>query len=166
LRFLLMKAGKCFNALGLAKPLNVSQTAISKALPLLEKEGLIKLEKDRASGRWSIALNRDSKTVLRMKRVENLKLIYESGIVDFLEKEFAGATIVLFGSYSMGEDAADSDLDIAIIGRREKKIYLDEFEKKLEREIFINFYPSFIEIHKNLRENIFNGIVLVGGVRL
>ena len=166
LLFLYVNAGKSFNALGLAKSLEVSQTAIAKALPSLEKEGLIKVEKDKVSGRLAIELNRDNRRVLQIKRVENLRTLYESGLVDFLEKELAGATIVLFGSYSRGEDTVDSDIDIAVVGRREKKINLNEFEKQLGRKIIINFYPSFKEIHKNLRENIFNGIVLVGGVEL
>jgi len=166
LRFLLVRAGKSFNALGLAKPLGVSQTAIAKALPLLKEGDLVKVDKDKESGRWIIELNRDNRKVLQMKRVENLKMIYEIGLVDFLEKEFAGGTIILFGSYSRGEDVVGSDVDIAVVGRKEKNVHLDEFEKKLEREIFINFYSSFKDIHKNLRENIFNGIVLIGGIGL
>ena len=47
-----------------------------------------------------------------------------------------------------------------------KRIDLSEFDKTLERKININFYPSFKDIHKHLRENIFNGIVLVGGIEL
>ena len=103
---------------------------------------------------------------MQIKRAENLKMIYESGLADFLEKELPGSTIILFGSYSRGEDTIRSDIDIAVIGRKEKHINLDDFEKKLERNISINFYASFKEIHKNLKENLFNGIVLFGGVEL
>jgi predicted nucleotidyltransferase/biotin operon repressor len=165
-RFLSGQAGKSFNALRLAKSLEVSQAAIAKALPKLEEEGLIKIEKDKESGRWAVELDRDNRKVLQMKRVENLRVIYESGFFDFLEKEFAGATIVLFGSYSKGEDVADSDIDIAIVGRKEKKIDLGEFDKKLNREIRLQFYDSFSGIHKRLRENIFNGILLAGGIEV
>ena len=51
-------------------------------------------------------------------------------------------------------------------GRKEKKVELTNFDKALERTIFVNFYPSFKEVHKHLRENLFNGIVLVGGVEI
>ncbi len=34
------------------------------------------------------------------------------------------------------------------------------------REIRINFYDNFKDVHKNLRENLFNGIVLSRGIRL
>ena len=166
LRLLSVKVGMLLTQRSIARFLGVSQPAVMKALPRLEKEEFIKVEQDKESKRWSIELNRDKHKIMQLKRVENLKLIYESGLADFLEKEFAGATIILFGSYSRGEDIINSDIDIAIIGRREKLIDLTEFDKKLERTISINFYLSFKEIHKNLKENIFNGIVLVGGVEL
>ena len=95
-----------------------------------------------------------------------MKQVYESGLADFLGREFAGATIILFGSYSRGEDTLNSDIDIAVIGRKDKKFDVSNFETILERNININFYDSFNKIHKNLKENIFNGIVLYGSVEL
>jgi len=166
LRLLFVKTGLILNQRGIAKILEVSPPAIMKALKKLEKKNLIKSKQDRESKRWSIELNRDNYKVLQLKRADNLRQIYESGLIDFLEKEFAGATIIIFGSYSRAEDTIDSDIDIAIIGRKEKKVDLTKFEKSLERAIFLNFYHSFKKIHKNLRENIFNGIVLIGGVKL
>ncbi|MEK6873651.1 MAG: nucleotidyltransferase domain-containing protein [Nanoarchaeota archaeon] len=166
LRFLFLMSGKSFNARILSKHLNVSQTAISKALPYLEKKNLIKISKDKESKRWSIELNRENKHVLNLKRAENLKMIYESGLVEFLSEKFPTSTLILFGSYSFGEDTFDSDIDISIIGAKEKNISLFEFNKKLRRTISINFYKDFKEINKNLRENIFNGIILKGGIEL
>ena len=87
-------------------------------------------------------------------------------IVNFLENNFPGCTIILFGSFSRGDDIFDSDIDIAIIGIKEKEIPLEKFEKILERAINLNFYRNTREIHKHLRENIFNGIVLRGGIEL
>src|SRR3989338_8070992 len=46
------------------------------------------------------------------------------------------------------------------------KLLLFEFDKKLERNIIINFYSSFAEIHKHLRDSILNGILLSGSVDL
>jgi len=173
IRFLFIKAGASFNARNLSKYLEVSQPAISKAMPLLEKKGFIKVRKDKESGRFSIELNRDNPLVINLKRTENLKLIYESGFAEFLENNFPGCTIILFGSYSRGDDAVSneynshhSDIDIAIIGTKEKQVELSKFEKILERKIIINFYPSFKEIHKHLRNNILNGILLSGSVEL
>ena len=166
LRLLFIKVGISLNQRGIARVLEVTPPAVMKALPGLEKEGFIKLYQDKESKRWSIELNRDSPKVMQLKRIDNLKQIYESGLADFLEKEYAGGTIILFGSYSRGEDIASSDIDIAVIGRKEKLVYLTNFEKILERAININFYGSFGKIHKHLKENLCNGIVLAGGVEL
>ena len=173
LRLLFVKTRVSMNQREIAEFLDVSSPAVMKAIPELQKTGFIKASQDKKSGRWHIELNRDNHRVLQLKRADNLKQIYESGFADFIEKEFAGATIILFGSYSKGEDLwfgenddKNSDIDIAVIGRREKDVDLVNFEKILERTIFINFYPSFKEIHKHLRENIFNGIVLSGGVEI
>ena len=166
LKLLFIKSGISLNQRGIARILEVTPPAVMKALPNLEKKDLISIKQDKESKRWSIELNRDNHKVLQLKRVDNLKQIYESGLADFLEKEFAGATIILFGSYARGEDTTTSDIDIAIIGRREKEINLTNFDKMLERTLMINFYPSFKEIHKHLRENLFNGIVLAGGIEL
>lgn len=83
LRFLSIKSGLSFNARRLSQYLNVSQTAIAKSLPLLEKGQFIKVDKDKESGRLAIELNRNNPRVIEFKRAENLKLIYESGLADF-----------------------------------------------------------------------------------
>ena len=166
LRLLFVKAGTQLNQRQISNNLEVSQPAVMKALPYLEKQDLIKLRKDKETKRWSIELNKDRHRIMQLKRVDNLLQIYESGLADFLEKEFAGATIILFGSYSRGEDLINSDIDIAVIGRKDKQINLTNFDKLLERKININFYDSFSRIHKHLKESLCNGIVLVGGVEL
>ena len=165
LRLLFVMAGRSLNQRAIAKILEVSPPAVMKALPDLEKENFIVIKQDE-SKRWAIELNRENPRVMQLKRADNLKIVYESGLEDFIEKEFAGATIILFGSYSRGEDIINSDIDLAVIGRKEKDVELSGFEKLLNRKININFYNSFKEIHKNLKENILNGIVLVGGVEL
>jgi predicted nucleotidyltransferase len=166
LRLLFIKVGVILNARQIARSLDVSQPAVSKALPLLEKEEIIRIKKDKETKRISIELNRDNHRIMQFKRAENLKFLYETGFVDFIEKEFAGATIILFGSYSRGEDTIKSDIDIAVIGRKNKIIGLESYERIFERNIHINFYDSFGKIHKNLKNNILNGIILKGGVEL
>jgi predicted nucleotidyltransferase len=172
-RLLCIKAGISLNQRDIAKILKVSPTAVSKSLPLLEKERLIQVKKLNKINLLSIELNRDSQAVMQLKRADNLKLIYESGLSDFLENEFAGATIFLFGSYSRGGDintlnsaGHKSDIDLAVVGRKNKEVDLAKFEGLLEREININFYPSWKLIDKHLKNNILNGIILSGGVEL
>jgi predicted nucleotidyltransferase len=165
-RLLSMKAGFAMNQRKISKLLAVSAPAVMKAMPVLKREGLVKVQQDKESRRWAVELNLESRDVIHNKRADNLRLIYESGLASILEREFAGSVIILFGSYSRGDDISTSDIDIAVIGRKPKEIDLSSFEKILERKISLNFYPSFDAIHKNLKENLCNGIVLFGGVRL
>src|SRR3989338_997791 len=166
LMLMFVKTGAPLNQRQVAKSLDVSPTAVMKALPGLEKENLIKMWQEKESGRWSIELNRDDRKAMQLKRIDNLRLIYHSDLADFLESEFAGATIILFGSYSRGEDTINSDIDLAIIGRKEKQVNLLGFESILKRKININFYDSLKNIHKHLRENITNGFIITGGIEL
>lgn len=170
LRFLCIKANQTFNLRGIARPLKVSPTAVSNALKELEKLSLISVKRSKTMNLMSIELNRDNKKAIEFKRAENLKLIYESGLADFLYNEFPGCGIILFGSYSKGEDTWTgenrSDIDIAIIGAKEKTVGLTEFDKQLERTINLNFYNSWKGIHKHLKDNMLDGITLSGGVEL
>ena len=100
-----------------------------------------------------------------MKRAENLKLLHESGLVEYLTEKFPGGTIILFGSYAFGEDTPGSDIDIAIIGCSGKALDLTRFEKFLERAIVVQHY-NLSEIDRNLRSNILNGITLHGMVEV
>ena len=165
-RLLCVKAGKSLNQREIAEILKVSPTAVSKSLFLLEKEEVIRINKDRKINLNLVELNLDNPKVIELKRVENLKMIYESGLIESLEEKFPGTVIILFGSYSYGEDTLKSDIDIAVIGAKEKEINLEKFEKLLEKKIRINFYGSFKEIHKSLKENLFNGLLLKGGIEL
>ena len=166
LRFLFIKSGMTFTERSLANNLKVSPTAVSNSLEVLEKHELLIVKKDEESGRLSIGLNKDNSRVFFMKRVENFGFIYESGFADYISERFPGCTIILFGSYSFGEDTVGSDIDIAIIGASKKSLNTEKFEKILERSISINFYDNFNEIKKPLRENILNGIVINGGITL
>jgi len=165
-RLLTVKTGERLNQREIARFLDVSPTAVAKALPLLEKEGLVKIEKSKSMNLNFIFLNRDSHKVIQFKRAENLKILYESGLVEFLQETHPGCLVILFGSFSKGEDTVKSDIDLAVIGSKGKKIELREFEKRMEKEIRINYYSSLKEIKKELKENLFNGIVLSGSIEL
>ena len=165
-RLLFVKAGTNLNQRQIANLLEVTPPAVMKAIPKLEDAGFVKVEQDKESRRWSIELNREYHKVMQLKRADNIRQIYESGLAELLEKEFAGASIILFGSYSRGEDIINSDIDLAIVGRKDKNKDVTKYEKCLERKININFYDSFRNIHKHLKENLCNGIMLTGGVEL
>ena len=147
LRLLFMNTGKSLNQRRIAQLLEVSQPAVTKAIPTLEKREFVIVNQDKESKRWAIELNTSNPKVIQLKRADNLKLVYEVGLSEFLEQECAGATIILFGSYSTGEDRVNSDIDIAVIGRKEKKIELGKFEVIFNKKINLQFYDSWKNIH-------------------
>ena len=161
---LCIKAGEKLSQREVAKILNVSPTAVSNSTKKLKDSNLIKIEKTKTIN--FISFNRDEQKAIELKRAENLRNLYLSGLSDYLEKELAGATVILFGSYSKGEDTNTSDIDIAVIERKDKTIDLEKYEKILNRRININFYDSWKKIHENLKNYILNGILLHGGVEL
>ena len=156
------RAGEKLSQREIAKILKVSPTAVGNSVKKLKE--LVKIEKTKTIN--FISFNRDGPKAIELKRVENLKNVYLSGLSDYLESELAGGTILLFGSYSLGEDTITSDIDIAVIGRKDKVLELEEYEKALNRKININFYDLWKNIHEHLRNNILNGILLQGGVEL
>ncbi|MGM5485298.1 MAG: nucleotidyltransferase family protein [Nanobdellota archaeon] len=162
-RLLCIKAGERLSQGEIARLIGATPMGVSKALRGLK--GFVNVEKSKAMNLNLISLLRDSRT-LRLKHLDNLRQIYESGLIEYLEENNPGSTIILFGSYSRGEDRSDSDIDIAIVGSEDKRTSLKNYEKILQRHINLGFYDSFAGIDKELRENLCNGIVLSGGIEL
>src|SRR3989344_1331403 len=131
-RFLCINAGKNFNLSEIARNLKVSPTAVAKALVNLKKEEIVLVKENSYMNLLSIELNLENQRVMELKRVENLSMIYESGIISFLSEHLPGTTIILFGSYSRGDDLFNSDIDLAIIGKTKSYfLKLTKIGKKL-----------------------------------
>lgn len=161
---LCLRAGEKLSQREIALLLHVSPTAVANSIQKLISSRLIQVERTKTIN--FISFNRDEELAIELKRVENLRNIYLSGLSGYLERELAGSTILLFGSYSIGEDTHTSDIDIAVIERKDKKLSLGEYEKVLNRKINIQFYNSWKNINVHLKNNILNGIVLHGSVEL
>lgn len=166
LRLLCIKSEKSLNQRNISKILKVSPTAVSKSIEKIEKEQLVKTEKDKSTNILAIRLLRENPKVIQMKRIENLNLLNISGLIEYLEENFPSCTIILFGSYSNGEDTTNSDIDIAVIGAKQKTLDLHKFEISLERKIIIQNYTNLKEINKELKQSILNGIRLSGVIEL
>ena len=129
----------------------------------LVKEGLLDSESEKVVKNYYA--RRDDKFV-RMKRVYNLYSIFFSGLLDFIKNEYREPeTIILFGSYSRGEDISKSDIDIAVITADHKEPDLSAFEKKLARKIKI--YEIRLEkAEREFLNTLGNGIVLYGYLKV
>jgi len=95
------------------------------------------------------------------KKILNIVNLEKSGLIDFIKNNFMPNSIILFGSYSKGEDIDDSDIDL-FIECKEEKIDIKRFEKILKRKIQLHFKNNFNSFPKELKNNIINGIILFG----
>lgn len=159
-----LRAGEKLSQRDIAKILKVSPTAVANSLKMLKENRLVTVEKTKTIN--FISFNRDEQKAIELKRVGNLRNIYLSGLSDYLLNALPGGTIILFGSYARGEDIHTSDIDIAVIERKDKLLELEPYEKILNRKINVNFYATWSGIHKHLKNNILNGIILHGSVAL
>ena len=93
--------------------------------------------------------------------------LYDSGLIDFLKEKYQfPETIIIFGSYSKGEDTEKSDIDIAVITRLEKNLDFSLFEKKLQRKINLLELKNLEKAKKEFINNLINGIVLDGVIQI
>jgi predicted nucleotidyltransferase len=143
----------------ISRKVKVSPNSVRRILERLEKEGIIQKKKD--GNMVKIRSSLDNKNYKNNKRVYNLNSVYKSGVVDFLSKNYNPKAIVLFGSYSRGEDISTSDIDIGVITKTKKRFDLNKFERRLGRRIQISLFVKD-EVSKEFWNNIINGIVLEG----
>ncbi len=144
-----------------AKLIKVSPPTASKILMEYRKEGLLKKQEER--NYFFFFANTENKLFIDLSRIywrNRLKELAES-----IEKVAVTPLIILFGSLSKGETTSDSDIDIAIISNK-KEITLKNFEKDLKRNIQIFWFDSFNKINEELKNNILNGYVLSGRIKI
>ncbi|MBN2142439.1 nucleotidyltransferase domain-containing protein [Candidatus Woesearchaeota archaeon] len=127
----------------------------------LEKELLIKEEI--ISGARFYSADRSSDKFTFEKRIFNLRLIHNSGIIKRINMEYSYPLLILFGSFSRGEDVESSDIDIFIETSENKMIDLRSYEKIFGKSLEVHKYKKLTSIkNKQLANNIINGAVLSG----
>lgn len=130
-----------------------------------EKDGILKSLN--VSGAVLYSADRGSQTFIIEKKLFNIKLLYSCGLVDYLRAELSNPSIVVFGSYSKGEDVENSDIDLYVETPSKKNINAGEFEKILKRKIQFFRYKNIREVKNiHLANNILNGINLNGFVEV
>ena len=157
--------GVGFQLRELSRKAGIAPPSVKRYLIELEKERLIIKSKHRIYDYPVYCANRDSEEFRFLKRLDNLLSIKESGLLEYLSKEGAPEVIILFGSAAKGEDLRDSDLDI-FLQCEKAELELDSYEKKLSRKVNIFFSAEFNKLSKELRNNIINGVVLKGYLKV
>ncbi|MDP1695915.1 MAG: nucleotidyltransferase domain-containing protein [archaeon] len=125
----------------------------------LEKESILTIIKTGSVNFY--AANRGSEKYLLEKKLDNIKRIYKSGLIEHIKQELSNPAIVIFGSFAKGEDTEESDIDLYIETPSKKKVILEKFEKLLKRGIQIFQHKNLKEVsNPHLANNIINGITL------
>ncbi|MFH1364695.1 MAG: nucleotidyltransferase domain-containing protein [Candidatus Aenigmatarchaeota archaeon] len=109
--------------------------------------------------------NRNNEAFRFYKKMDMIVRIRESGLLEFLSYKCSPSSVILFGSAARGEDVMGSDIDI-FVESVEKHLDLKEYENKLKRPISLHFSESLNKFPKELRNNIINGIILEGYLKV
>jgi len=150
---------KRFHLRELERLSGLSMPGVRKIVQKMEKENLLLSKKENVVKNYYAARN---EKFISLKRAYNLYSIFTSGLLNFLKEIYEEPeSIILFGSFSKGEDISKSDIDIAIITRKRESTDLSAFEKKLGRKI--RLYEIKIEkAEPEFLNTLANGIVLYG----
>ncbi|WEL19363.1 nucleotidyltransferase domain-containing protein [Candidatus Nanohalococcus occultus] len=143
---------------GLSKKIEVPYSSTRSALNGLEEKGFLESNKESKMTFYYPTEQRFRKA----KKVLNLEKLEQSKVSEFLEKELKPEAVVLFGSYLDGRDRAESDIDIAVIGGREKRLDLTSFEKELGRKIQLTRIEDLGNENEEFKNTLANGMVLAG----
>jgi len=146
----------------LSRKIKLAPTSVIIHLNKLQNENLVRKQKVGVYDAY--IANFDEDDFRFYKKILNLLEIRESGLLKYLEIETTPDTIILFGSFSKGEDLENSDIDL-FIQAKEKKLDLKRFETKLQRKIQLFFAEDLNKLPKELQNNIINGILLSGFAR-
>jgi len=145
----------------LERELKAPLPSVIRYVKELINEGLLKVIK--ISNVTFYTADRSSKKFILLKRLRNIRKIYDSGLNDFLINELGNPVIILFGSFFKGDDIEDSDIDLFIQSELNKKINLNKFEQLLNRRIQLFIHKNIKDVkNTDLMNNIINGFTING----
>ena len=149
-----------FHLRELSRLIKLSMPTIISATDKLVKEKLIIKEKGKVITK--VMANREHINFTRYKRIYNLEFLYNSNITSFLSEAYNNPKlIILFGSFSRGEDIEKSDIDIAVITNKKLNLNLTKYENIIKKTINVH-EVNLDKISKEFKANLLNGIVLEG----
>ena len=144
----------------ISREIGLAQTSVRNHINELKKNRLV-LDKESEPFNGLIA-NRDSEEFLFYKQAYNFSTLFE--MKQKIIEELHPRAIVVFGSYSRGEDIEESDIDILVLSKIKKELKLIKFEKKLSRTINIMILSSLNDLDEYIKRNVINGWVIYGGI--
>jgi len=157
---------KKFNLKDISKISKVAHTSVKNELEKLIKQKIIIKEIEiRGKRNFPIYSSNTNEKFLELKKMHNEDSIKQSGLIDYLKIKLMPNLIILFGSFSRGEDIKESDIDF-FIESKPKEIDLKTFERTLGRKINLTFKPNINLLKKEFLNNILNGVILYGIIEI
>ena len=153
---------KDFSIRGIARNLKLNHATILKHIKNLEKAELIKKKEETLYP--TFFANTENKKYKFYKKNYLIFKIINSDLIKFLQEKTLASSIILFGSCAKATFNENSDIDIFIEAKK-TNIDLNKFEKKLNKKINILFEEDINNLSMELKNNIFNGVILHGFVR-
>ncbi len=145
--------------------LNLPLPSVIRYCKELEKENILSTEK--ISNITFYKANRSNNIYRLEKKLFNINLLYKSGLIDYIKEKLSNPVIIVFGSYSRGEDIESSDVDLFIETLSKKEIQLKNFESKIKRKIQIFRHKTIKDVpNEHLANNIINGVILNGYIEV
>ncbi len=154
---------KDFQIREISRKVKIAQPSVINHLNALLKENYILKEKKGVYP--SFRANMDCCNFRILKQQNLILRIKTSGIIDLIEEKTKPNCIILFGSSSRGEDTENSDIDL-FVEAKEEQIELEKYEKILKRKINLFFEPRVKTLSKELLNNLVNGQVLSGFLKV
>lgn len=143
----------------ISRKIKLAPTSVRNHIKYLKKEGII-MEKE-SSPFNGIAANLNNDKFIFYKRVSNLLSLFK--LREEIINSIAPSAIILFGSYSLGEDIEGSDIDIIVLRKTKKQVNFEKFEKELGRKIHITYLNDINELDPSIKENAKRGVIIYGG---
>ncbi len=154
---------KAFLIRELSRNIKLSVPSVRLHIKALLAEGLIILDKN---GLYPSFRAARENPLFKLLRSQNIVLrLHQTGVLNVIERAAYPSCIVLFGSASRGEDTEESDIDLFLQAKR-IKLDLSKFEKALNRKINVLFEPDLKTISPELVNNLANGIVVYGYLKV
>src|SRR3989344_1049586 len=152
---------KNFQLREISRLANIALPSTKRYLKGLVKKQLVLENKETLYKSYNADLeNKDFRLYKKVSTLIKLK-----DLINEIENKINPDVVIIYGSASKGEDLEDSDIDLFVIGK-EKSLNLEKFEKELNRKIHIIFETNVKKVSKEFLNNLINGIILYGYLKV
>lgn len=152
-----------FSLRGIARKLNLSHSTILKLIFNLTRADLVRKKEGVL---YPIYYANIENQIYKLYKKEWMILkIINSGLIEYIQKHTLASSIILFGSSSKATFTRQSDIDI-FVESKSSSLNLKKYKKILGKDINLLFEQNINDLSKELKNNIINGSVLYGFIRI